>query len=191
VIDTGVQPPLSKPPLTSGQAAVTHPLQVRNQGLDVVICTQGKCHKYLEDGPHQLCKSGDSLYINSNIAEMRSQGPLSILLALAPFVSSIILPRQANSTTGYQLQTGPLDTPWTAEVGTNPWPEHPRPRVERAQWKNLNGVWRWRNVTAGQVESPPTGQTLERSVLIPSCLESALSGTHCRLHMSRSWSDDL
>lgn len=109
---------------------------------------------------------------------MRVLGVFSTLLALASLVTSSNLPRQANST-GYQLQTGPLDTPWTAEVGTSPWPEHPRPRVERAQWKNLNGVWRWRNVTAGQVESPPTGQTLERSVLIPSCLESALSGTHC------------
>lgn len=115
---------------------------------------------------------------------MRLRGILSILLTSVAVATSIILPRQANGT-GYQLQTGPLDTPWTADVGTNPWPEHPRPRVERAQWKNLNGVWRWRNVTAGQVESPPTGQTLERSVLIPSCLESALSGTPCKLPLSR------
>ena len=102
---------------------------------------------------------------------------LSTLLALVTTAKSTILPRYANDT-GYQLQTGPLDTPWTAEVGTNPWPEYPRPKVQRSQWKNLNGVWRWRNVTAGQVNSPPTGQTLERAVLVPSCLESALSGTH-------------
>lgn len=107
---------------------------------------------------------------------MRLLNNISTLLASAAFVAGTVLPRAANDT-GYQLQKGPLDTPWTAEVGTNPWPEHPRPRVQRAQWKNLNGVWRWRNTTSGQVDSPPTGQTLERAVLVPSCLESALSGT--------------
>ncbi|KAJ8117430.1 hypothetical protein OPT61_g1362 [Boeremia exigua] len=90
-------------------------------------------------------------------------------------IATNIFPRFANNSE-YELQTGPLDTPWTAEVGTNPWPQHPRPRLERARWKNLNGVWRWRNVTAGQADSPPTGQTLERAVLVPSCLEGALSG---------------
>src|SRR5690242_9061788 len=107
---------------------------------------------------------------------MRISATLSISLASASIATGTIVPRYANDL-GYQLQTGPLDTPWTADVGTNPWPEHPRPRVQRAQWRNLNGVWRWRNVTAGQVDSPPTGQTLERAVLVPSCLESALSGT--------------
>ena len=110
---------------------------------------------------------------------MRLLRALSSLLASATVASSTILPRFTNDT-GYTLQIGPLDTPWTADVGTNPWPEHPRPRVQRSQWKNLNGVWRWRNVTAGQVNSPPTGQTLERAILIPSCLESALSGMLAR-----------
>ena len=103
-----------------------------------------------------------------------------VFLASATLASSTVLPYYTNSS-GYELQTGPLDTPWTAEVGTNPWPEHPRPRVQRSQWKNLNGVWRWRNVTAGQVNSPPSGQTLERAVLVPSCLESALSGMSSHL----------
>ena len=93
---------------------------------------------------------------------MRLLEAISSLLVSASVASSTILPRYANDT-GYKLQTGPLDTPWTAEVGTNPWPEHPRPRVQRSQWKNLNGVWRWRNVTADQVNSPPTGQALERA----------------------------
>lgn len=106
---------------------------------------------------------------------MRLPGAVTALLASAMLAKCSILPRQANNT-GYQLQTGPLDTPWTTDVGTNPWPEHPRPKVQREQWKNLNGVWRWRNVTAGQVDNPPKGETLERAVLVPSCLESALSG---------------
>ena len=106
---------------------------------------------------------------------MRLLGVVTTLLASATLATCGILPRQANYT-GYELKTGPLDTEWTKDVGTNPWPEHPRPRVHRDLWKNLNGVWSWRNTTAGQVDSPPTGQKLEREVLVPSCLESALSG---------------
>ena len=107
---------------------------------------------------------------------MRLLGVVTTLLASATLTTCGILPRQTDQT-GYELKTGPLDTEWTKDVGTNPWPEHPRPRVQRDLWKNLNGVWRWRNTTAGQVDSPPEKQNLERAVLVPSCLESALSGT--------------
>jgi hypothetical protein len=99
----------------------------------------------------------------------------SILWAAA--LGNAILPRQyAAAGAKYALQKGPLDTPWTESVGTNPWPEYPRPRLQRALWKNLNGVWQWQNASAGSVTSPPTGQALQREVLVPSCLESALSG---------------
>ncbi|KAK3314416.1 galactose-binding domain-like protein [Apodospora peruviana] len=53
-----------------------------------------------------------------------------------------------NAVVPYQLLTPPLDTPWTKEVGTNPWPQHPRPRLVREDWE----------------------------VLIPSCIESGISG---------------
>jgi hypothetical protein len=42
------------------------------------------------------------------------------------FASSTVavhIPRQSNGT-GYSVKTPPLDTPWTYEVGTNPWPEY-------------------------------------------------------------------
>ncbi|KAJ6187559.1 Glycoside hydrolase family 2 N-terminal [Penicillium mononematosum] len=58
---------------------------------------------------------------------------------------------------GYAVKEPPLTTPWTDKVGTNPWPEYPRPLVQRPEWKNLNGE-------------------LAQDVLIPSCLESGLSG---------------
>lgn len=100
----------------------------------------------------------------------------SLLWAAA--LGNAILPRQYAAAAGakYALQKGPLDTPWTESVGTNPWPEYPRPRLQRALWKNLNGVWQWQNASAGSVTAPPTGQALQREVLVPSCLESALSG---------------
>jgi hypothetical protein len=86
--------------------------------------------------------------------------------------------RQNNSNSDYELKQGPLDTDWTTEVGTEPWPDYPRPQLQRSDWKNLNGVWRYQNAPEGlsALDSPPFGQELEQAVLVPFCLESALSG---------------
>ncbi|KAJ5773496.1 hypothetical protein N7457_008392 [Penicillium paradoxum] len=81
------------------------------------------------------------------------------------------------SSAGYSPKEPPLTTPWTDKVGTNPWPEYPRPLLQRSQWKNLNGVWKYQSASGlNAVQSPPFGQELEQDVLIPSCLESGLSG---------------
>ncbi|KAK0730211.1 glycoside hydrolase family 2 protein [Lasiosphaeris hirsuta] len=47
----------------------------------------------------------------------------------------------ANSPAPYRLLTPLLDTPWTAKVGTLPWPQHPRPLLYRDHWQTLNGIW--------------------------------------------------
>lgn len=92
--------------------------------------------------------------------------------------STVFAQGQSNASNGYVLKEGPLDTPWTTKVGTNPWPEYPRPQMARSEWQNLNGVWQYRNATGGsaELESPPFGQDLGQAVLVPFCLESALSG---------------
>lgn len=70
-----------------------------------------------------------------------------------------------------------MTTPWTDKVGTDPWPEYPRPQMQRSQWQNLNGVWQYENASSlAAVQNPPFGQDLAQDVLIPSCLESGLSG---------------
>jgi hypothetical protein len=111
--------------------------------------------------------------------QVRTMKMLFTGLAAAWFVSSTIAatiaPRQ-NNNTDYKIGNITLDTPWTDKVGTNPWPEYPRPRLQRSRWKNLNGVWRYRNAAEGDIRSPPFGQRLEAPVLVPFCLESALSG---------------
>lgn len=33
----------------------------------------------------------------------------------------------------YSVKTPPLTTNWTYEVGTNPWPEYPRPQLQRSE----------------------------------------------------------
>lgn len=84
----------------------------------------------------------------------------------------------ATTATPYQLQVPPLDTPWTDKVGLSPWPEHPRPQLKRESWQNLNGIWTWQSAGTGNttnVTSIPVGP-LENEVLVPFCIESAISG---------------
>jgi hypothetical protein len=92
-------------------------------------------------------------------------------------LAASIASRQNNGT-DYKVGDTPLNTPWTDTVGTDPWPEYPRPRLQRPNWKNLNGVWGYRNGAEGDLGSPPFGETLDDPVLVPFCLESALSGMH-------------
>ncbi|EWG49050.1 hypothetical protein FVEG_16396 [Fusarium verticillioides 7600] len=80
----------------------------------------------------------------------------------------------ASAQTKYEVQKPPLDTDWTYKVGTNPWPEHPRPQLKRDAWQSLNGIWTWSG--HGDLSNPPKGGPLDREVLVPACIESALSG---------------
>nr|WP_245930390.1 RICIN domain-containing protein [Allonocardiopsis opalescens] len=69
----------------------------------------------------------------------------------------------------------PLSTPWTDEVSPdNALPEYPRPQLTRDDWLNLNGTWEWEPAEPG--EAPPIGRELEREILVPYPVESALSG---------------
>ena len=106
--------------------------------------------------------------------------------AILPLVSSALTldsPRQQvplgpiGSTTTYAVQTPPLDTDWTYQVGTDPWPQYPRPKLARSQWQSLNGIWTYANASGkGDLSTPPFDQPLSREVLVPFCLESGLSG---------------
>lgn len=83
--------------------------------------------------------------------------------------------------TAYALKTPPLDTEWTSKVGTNPWPQHPRPRLVRDDWISLNGIWafeRLDNNTGDGNNPPPLPQlsSMSEEVLVPSCIESGISG---------------
>ncbi|KAM3423475.1 hypothetical protein BST61_g903 [Cercospora zeina] len=104
--------------------------------------------------------------------------PSALLVAFATAHIPLKAPRQATKETQpYQLQTPPLDTQYTSTVGTSPWPQHPRPKLKRNQWQNLNGIWQYSNASSlDAVNSPPFGQNLAKEVLVPFCLESGLSG---------------
>lgn len=105
---------------------------------------------------------------------------LAVLL-LASLAFALSHPQQQvlknKSSTKYSVQTPPLDTDWTYDVGTNPWPQYPRPKLARSQWRSLNGLWTYSSASGlDELSNPPFNGTLSQEVLVPFCLESGLSG---------------
>ena len=87
----------------------------------------------------------------------------------------------------YSIKTPPLDTPWTYDVGKDPWPQYPRPKLARSEWRSLNGIWTYANASSyADLSTPPFNETLSREVLVPFCLESGLSGIQ-ELNTYYSW----
>ena len=104
-------------------------------------------------------------------------GFLSLLLG-------ILLTAATPPTRAWTPKTGPLDTPYAAQVSTTqPWPEYPRPQLVRADWLNLNGIWQYQSGAAG--DPLPTGTTLTSEIRVPFAVESALSGV--MEHHDRLW----
>ncbi len=69
---------------------------------------------------------------------------------------------------------GQIMTPWASDVNPdNVWKEYPRPQLVRKEWKNLNGLWDF-SMTIGTSSAP--AQRFNRKILVPFCVESALSG---------------
>lgn len=68
---------------------------------------------------------------------------------------------------------GKLMTRWAKDVDpANPWPEYPRPLLQRERWMNLNGLWDYA-ITA---KDAPMPEQAEGKILVPYPVESALSG---------------
>ena len=113
---------------------------------------------------------------------------LSVLLAAGLLATTALAAGNSQAatdqTTGWQVGTPPLTTPWTADVSpTNALPEYPRPQLTRDHWQNLNGLWQFAAATPG--EAPPIGRSLAEQVLVPYPIESALSGI--QRHEDRMW----
>lgn len=66
-----------------------------------------------------------------------------------------------------------IKTPWGEQLNPkNVLPEYPRPIMERPEWKNLNGSWKYAITPKG--ESTPAAY--QGDILVPFAVESALSG---------------
>lgn len=114
---------------------------------------------------------------------------MQIISSIITLVLSLLPAMTSASGPAYSLKTPPLTTDWTAKVGTDPWTQYPRPQMVRSEWMSLNGVWGWKNASRGmdELSDPPTGQAWPDGVLVPSCLESGLSGVSARIHLD-AWS---
>lgn len=71
-----------------------------------------------------------------------------------------------------------IKTEWASQVDpNNVLPEYPRPIMERRDWKNLNGLWRYAVIHKG--DRLPA--TFEGEILVPFAIESSLSGVGRRV----------
>jgi beta-galactosidase/beta-glucuronidase len=64
-------------------------------------------------------------------------------------------------------------TRWAKQVTPeNVWSEYPRPQLVRSQWQSLNGLWDF----ALRPKASPEPTAYQNKILVPFCVESALSG---------------
>lgn len=89
---------------------------------------------------------------------------LTMLLALA----------LCNSTFAQWKPAGDkIKTSWGEQLDPkNVLPEYPRPIMERSDWKNLNGLWKYAITKKGD----PTPAAYQGDILVPFAVESSLSG---------------
>jgi beta-galactosidase/beta-glucuronidase len=98
------------------------------------------------------------------------------ILQLSLLLGGLFLALAQAAAVPYRLLAPPLDTPWTSKVGTKPWPQYPRPQLRRDAWKTLNGIWTYQPAKGADDVAEPPSLPLGQEVLIPSCIESGISG---------------
>ena len=87
------------------------------------------------------------------------------------------------SAAAWEPQGNNIKTRWAAEVSpANARPEYPRPQLVRPQWQCLNGLWDYAVSEADAAAMPsPEGE-----ILVPFCIESALSGVGKRVEKEQA-----
>jgi beta-galactosidase/beta-glucuronidase len=113
-------------------------------------------------------------------------GPLSVVL-----MAAILCPC---SVWAWQMKRDSMMTQWSMVNGVsqldpaNILPEYPRPQMRRqsSTWMNLNGIWQLQKGTDTTQAPPAAGTTLTGDILVPFCIESAISGVENKSYMN-SW----
>lgn len=101
---------------------------------------------------------------------------LWVLLFFGGFTASVF----AQNENLWKPVEGDMFTRWMHDVDPeHPLPEYPRPQMERADWKNLNGLWQYKITEEG--DELPFGTELDGQILVPFAIESALSGVKKRV----------
>lgn len=70
-----------------------------------------------------------------------------------------------------------------------PRPEYPRPQFERAEWVNLNGSWTYEFdfSKSGKSRHLPAAQQFDKTITVPFCPESKLSGVNYTDFIGQMW----
>ena len=97
----------------------------------------------------------------------------ALLTLLAALLLAPLATRPALSAADWQPVPGHIMTAWAAKVDPhNVLPEYPRPQLVRGNWVNLNGLWDY----AVTKKTDPQPAKFDGKILVPFCIESALSG---------------
>ena len=100
---------------------------------------------------------------------MSSRTSLKLCLCVGLLTAAFTFSVQAE----WKPVPGNIMTPWAEKVSpAMPLPEYPRPQMVREEWTNLNGLWSYA-ITEREAAQP--GQ-FNGEILVPFCVESALSG---------------
>jgi beta-galactosidase/beta-glucuronidase len=96
---------------------------------------------------------------------MKNYDPRLILIPAFIFIAAILA--------WNNLYAQSISTKWAELVNAeNVWQEYPRPQFQRDSWMNLNGLWDY----ALQSKAAPMPKKFQGKILVPFCIESALSG---------------
>jgi len=75
---------------------------------------------------------------------------------------------------GWNIKGDKIKTEWADSVNpANVWQNYPRPQLKRADWINLNGLWKYVVTNISETEKP---KNFDNEILVPFAIESALSG---------------
>ncbi|MDR1809313.1 MAG: beta-galactosidase [Prevotella sp.] len=75
---------------------------------------------------------------------------------------------------GWNIKGNKIKTEWADKVTPdNVWQNYPRPQLKRADWINLNGLWKYAVTNISVTEKPAD---FKDEILVPFAIESALSG---------------
>jgi len=102
----------------------------------------------------------------------RSRALIGFLLA------GLLLAWTARCRGQWQPAENVLMTPWAEQLSPqNVHAEYPRPQMVRDRWQSLNGLWQYAIEDRGE----NTPRAWEGDILVPFCVESALSGVKRRV----------
>jgi len=105
----------------------------------------------------------------------------TLMLAMAAMVACVAA--------AYTQAPVAMKTTWGEKVNPqNAWRNYPRPQLERKNWTNLNGLWKYAIVKQNElVKNAPSWPTAwDGDILVPFVIESSLSGVGRKLEPSET-----